>query len=288
MRIDEAWQFTINFKLRWHHHSTETAWHRKGEMQQKLKSSSRRVVGYSHLRSRMVASLTLKGQLIFWAFLILLFMLGFVIFINHVAKLIQSNCFSLLVWKGFLSNGLSILVQQAGLFVNGLSEYELSISILTTKNPAETGSTASFNVTPTLSYLPLVVWTQNEPKHLTVPLLTAILTSLPTLLNHLVFHWRIYITWMRRDVREVVEREVAAGNIFTREGSVQNTSTAVPTSNLSQLLKQSVQMEQHSSPDLCFQARHSVLNGLKSILILCMNLCCVSWILILTYAQFEC
>lgn len=32
----------------------------------------------------MVASLTLKGQLIFWAFLILLFMLGFVIFINHV------------------------------------------------------------------------------------------------------------------------------------------------------------------------------------------------------------
>ncbi len=113
-------------------------------------------------------------------------------------------------------------------------------------------------------------------KAFNVPLLTAILMSLRTLPNHLVFHWRIYITWMRRDVREVVEREVAAENICTRGGSVQSTSIAAQTWNLSQLLKQSVQTEQHSSPDLCFQARRSVLNGLKSILILCMNLCCVS------------
>lgn len=114
---------------------------------------------------------------------------------------------------------------------------------------------------------------QNEPKHLIVLLSIAILMSLSTLLNHWVFHWRIYITWMRRDVREVVEREVVAGNIFTREGSVQNASTAVPTSNSSQLSKQSVQMEHHSSQVSCFLARRSVPNGLKNILILCMNSC---------------
>jgi hypothetical protein len=38
---------------------------------------------------------------------------------------------------------------------------------------------------------------------------------------------------MRRGVREVAEREAAAGDISTQDGSVQNTSIAVPISNSS-------------------------------------------------------
>jgi hypothetical protein len=76
---------------------------------------------------------------------------------------------------------------------------------------------------------------------------------------------------MRRDVKEVVEEEAAAGDIFTHDGSEQSTNTAVPILSLSLLLKQFVQMGQNSSQDLCFQVHHSVPNGSKNILILCMT-----------------
>ena len=137
-------------------------------MQQTLKNSSERVVVYLYLRGRRVARLMSRRQLLFSMSLILLFILAFIISINHIMKLIQIDSFCLLVWKMFSSNGSSILAQLVGLFVNGLSGLKPSISILTTKNPAETGSIYFSDVTLILSYLPHAVLIQNVPKHLTI------------------------------------------------------------------------------------------------------------------------
>ena len=76
--------------------------------------------------------------------------------------------------------------------------------------------------------------TQNVPRLLTVLLSTGTLMNLKSLLNHMVFPSRPYITWTRRDARGVVERRLAAGNIYILEDSVPSISIVVLILSLSQ------------------------------------------------------
>ena len=75
---------------------------------------------------------------------------------------------------------------------------------------------------------------------------------------------------MRRDVRGVVEEGAFSGSIFILEISNPSIESEVQTLNLSQLLKQSVQIAHLSDLALCFRGHHFVQNGLKTILTLCM------------------
>jgi hypothetical protein len=237
----------------------------------KRKNFSKRAVVYLHLRSRMVARLMSRKWLLVSTFLILLFVLVSLMSIRLAVRLIQLNSFSLPLRKSFLSNGLYILAQRVALSVNELLGFERSIFTRKIRNPVATGSIHFLTATLTLSYPQQVVLIQNVPRRSTVLLLTATLISLLILSSLWIFQSGIYIIWMRRAVREVVERGEAVGNTFTHEGSVQSTSIAVPILSSSPSSRRSVQMGQSSNPALCSLACHFPLNGLITILILCTN-----------------
>ena len=122
--------------------------------------------------------------------------------------------------------------------------------------------------------------TQNMPRLLNILLSTGTSMNSKSLLNHMVFPLKTYITWMRRDARGVVERRLAAGNIYILKDSVPSISIVVLILSLSQSLRLSVQMELSSNQASYFWAHLSVLNGLTAIQTLCM---CIIIIIIICY-----
>ena len=180
-----------------------------------------------------------------------------------------TNSFSQTLLKRCLCSGSSILVPWVSHFVSKWSRLVHNSSTPTIRNQARTGFMLSLHAILTSLYPHQVVLTLNELKPSIDQLSTASLTSCQRLSKKWVYPRRISIIWMRRDVRGVVEEGVFSGSIFILEISDPSIESEVQTLNLSQLLKQSVQMAHLSDLALCFQGHHFVQNGLKTILTLC-------------------
>jgi hypothetical protein len=175
---------------------------------QNKKHVSKKAVINLLARSKMASKSTSRQKLLSSMFYTLLFMVTFVTFINHVLKPMLTNNLSQILLKGFLYSGSSILALQVSHFVSEQSMCEHNSFTLTTRNQAQTRSTYSFGTILTLFYPHQVVLILNRLKPSISQLSTASLMSCQRSLKKKVSLWKTYTIWMRRDVREVVEKRV--------------------------------------------------------------------------------